>query len=235
MSEGFASTLVNVYVAPGEAYRSIAARPRWEAALLLAMAVGLTFTAVWITKVDPLEFMRTQMEESGGMERIPAERRGEVLVGQAAWFKALAWVAPLFLAPLTYAALAALFYGIYRFFYAADVTFPQSMGIVTWTFAAFGLLSTPLILLVMSLNDDWNVDPQSALHASVGGVLDRAATAPVLYSLASSLDVFSFWILFLLATGYAAAGRLTRRAAAWGVVVPWAAWVLGKAALSAVF
>jgi hypothetical protein len=235
MNDGFLATLAKVYVAPREAYRSIAERPRWPAPLLLAVAVGLTFTAVWITKADPLEFMRAQNAESGLMDRVPAEKRAEVLERQARVVQTFAWVMPLFVAPAMCAAIAGLLLVVYRFFYAAELTFPQSFAIVIWTYLAYKLLASPMAVLVMSLRGDWNIAPESAVQASVAAVLDRASTPKPLYSLAASLDLFSAWVLFLLATGYAAAARLTTAAACWGVVVPWAAWVLGKAALSAVF
>jgi hypothetical protein len=235
MSEGFLATLAGVYVAPGQAFRSIAARPRWEAPLLLAIAIGLAFSAVWITKADPVEFMRAQMEESGGMERIPAEQRAEVLQGQAKWFQAFAWVGPLFFAPLMYAALAGLFLFVYRFFYAAEATFAQSLAVVAWCFAAFGLLLNPLILLVMALKDEWSVDPQSVVQASGAALLDKAATAKPLYALAGSLDLFSFWLIALLSIGYGAVIGKPASAAAWGIVTLWALYVAGKCALAALF
>ena len=37
---GFLGILVDVFVAPGDAFRAVAARPRWEAPLLLAIAIG---------------------------------------------------------------------------------------------------------------------------------------------------------------------------------------------------
>ena len=66
------------------------------------------------------------------MERIPPEQRAAVLHGQAKWFQAYAWVVPLFFAPLAYAALAGLFLFVYRFFYAAEATFAQSLAVVAW-------------------------------------------------------------------------------------------------------
>jgi hypothetical protein len=232
---GFLSTLLDVFVAPGDAFRSIAARPRFLAPIALAVGLGLAFTAIWITKVDPVEFMRQSMEESGAMDRIPAEKRAEVLSTQARVFKAMAWIGPLVFAPLMYAALAGLFYVVFRFFYGADVSFRQSIAVVGWTFAAFSLLTTPLVLLVMSLKGEWNIDPQSAIQASVAGLLDKAMTPKPVYSVAGSLDLFSFWAMALLSIGYAAAMRTRATAAAWGIVIPWACWVLGKAALSALF
>jgi hypothetical protein len=232
---GFLATLVGVYVAPGRAFRSIAARPRWDAPLALSIAVGLTFTAVWISRADPVEFMRTQMVESGAMERIPAEQRAAVLRGQAKWFTAFAWVAPLFVSPLACAAVAGLFYGIYRFFYAADIRYAQSFAVVTWTYAAYKLVAAPLNLLVMALTGEWSVDPESALRANLAALLDRETTAKPLYALAGSFDLLTLWALALLSIGYGAAIGTRASAAAWGVVVPWGLWVLGGAALAAIF
>ena len=235
VSGGFLATLAAIYVAPGRAFRWIAARPRWDAPLALAIAVGLLFTAVWISRADPVEFMRAQMEESGAMDRIPADQRASVLRGQANWLTAFAWVQPLFLGPALCALLALMFFGVYRFFYAADLRFVQSFAVVTWTYAAYKLVSAPLNLLVMALTGEWSVDPESALHANLGALLDRATAAKPLFALASSLDLLTLWVLALLAIGYGAACGLRARAAAWGILVPWGAWVLGGAALAALF
>jgi hypothetical protein len=235
VERGFFAILCDVFVAPGDAFRAVAARPRWEAPLVLAIAVGLAFTAVWMAKADGVEFMRAQMEEAGAMEQIPPEKREAMLQGQAKWMKAFAWVGPLFLAPLGYAALAGLFLFIYRFFYAAEVSYPQSLSVVAWCFAAFGLVMNPLILIVMALKDEWSVDPQSVVQASAASFMEKAASPGALYALASSLDLFSFWLMALLAIGFGAVIRKPALSAAWGIVVPWALYVAGKAALAAVF
>jgi hypothetical protein len=235
MSEGFAATLANVFVAPSEAYASIAERPRWEAPLLAVIVLGLAFAAAWVMKVDAVEFMRAQNEETGMMERVPAEKRAEVLQGQARTVRAFAWIVPLFFAPAMCAALAALFLVVFRFFFAAELSYAQAFGVMVWTYLAYKLVAGPLSLLVMGLRGDWNVPPEAVLQANAAALLDRASTASPLYALAGSLDLFSLWTLFLLSTGYAAACRIRRGAAAWGVVVPWALFVLGKAALAALF
>jgi Yip1-like protein len=232
---GFLSILADVFFAPGDAFREVASRPRWEAPLLLAIALGLAFSAVWISKADPVAFMKTQMEESGGMERIPPEKRAEVLQGQAKWFQAFAWVGPLFFAPIMYAALAGLFLFVYRFFYGAEATFAQSLAVVCWCFAAFGLALNPLILLVMALKDEWSVDPQSVVQASAAALLDKATTSKPLYALAASLDLFSFWLIALLSIGFGAVIRKPAPSAAWGIVILWAVYVAGKCALAALF
>ena len=232
---GFLATLVDVFVAPGDAFRAIAARPHFLAPLLMAIGIGLVFSAVWVTKVDPIEFMKAQMEESGGAERIPVEKRAEVLETQAKFFKVFVWVGPLVFAPLMYAALAGLLLFVYIFFYGAEATFAQSLAVVAWCFAAFGLVLNPLILLVMALKDEWSVDPHSVVQASGAALLDKAATARPLYVLAGSLDLFSFWLIALLSIGYGAVIRKPASSAAWGIVTLWACYVAGKCALAAIF
>lgn len=147
----------------------------------------------------------------------------------------MVWVGPLVFVPLGCLALAGLYLFVFRFLFGGDVTFGQSAAVLAWSFVAVGLITTPLTLLVMALKGDWNVDPRTALQADVSVFLDRAATPKPLYSLAESLDLFSFWILGLLAAGYGVANRKTTAWALAGVVGVWAIYVLGKVGLAAVF
>ena len=175
------------------------------------------------------------MEESGAADRIPAEKRGEVLQTQAKIFRVMAWVGPLLFAPLAYVALAGLFLFVYRFFYAAEITFPQSMAVVAWCMAAFGLVLNPLILLVMALKGEWSVDPHSVIQASGAALVDKAATSRPLYALLGSLDLFAFWLIALLSIGYGAAIGKPARTAAWAVLVLWTLMVAGKVGMAAIF
>ena len=233
MSDG--ALLADVLVAPGHAFREIAARPRFAAPLGLAVFLALVVTVVWIARVDAAEFMRAQLEASGVMERVAAEKRADFLAGQAMVFKRMALLVPLVGVPATYAALAGFFFGVYRFFYAAELSYRQSLAVVAWTAAAFRVVTTPLVLLVMSLRGDWNVDPQEALLASPAALLDRASAPAPLFALAEAFDLFTLWAIVLLSIGYAAVIGARPKAAAWGIVVPWALFVLGKAAVAALF
>jgi Yip1-like protein len=234
-NRGFLATLLDVFIAPGDAFRAIARRPEWVAPFILAVGVGVAFSAIWTQRVDPYQFMKAQMEESGAGDRIPAEKRGDVLRTQAKFFTVFSWIGPLVFAPLAYVALAGLLLFVYRFFYAADVTFPQSMAVVAWCMAAFGLVLNPLILLVMALKGEWNVDPHSVVQASGAALVDKAATSHVLYALLGSLDIFSFWLIALLSIGYAAVLGTRARTAAWPIVALWLVIVLCKCGMAAIF
>jgi hypothetical protein len=65
--------------------------------------------------------------------------------------------------------------------------------------------------------------------------LDKQTTAKPLWALAASLDLFMFWLLFLLASGYGAAAKRGWSWALFGVLVPWALLVILKVGLAFAF
>ena len=232
---GLLATLAGVYVSPGPTLASITARPAFWAPLLVFVAAGALFNAVWLRQLDPREFARTEIEDSPFAGQMSPEQRAEGIERQARIFPFVAWLGPLVLSPLSLLIVALVYLFVFRFFYGADVTFKQSLAIVSWTFLAVALVTMPLTLLVLGLKQDWNVDPRTALQANLSVLLDKGSVPRALYSLAESLDLFSAGALALLSAGYAAASGRRAGQAAVGVAAVWAVYVLGKAALAAVF
>jgi Yip1 domain len=232
---GFFSTLAGVYAAPSETFRGLAARPSFVAPLLAAIALNAAFTFVWMRKADPVELARTQMEESGVFDRFPPERHAEIVQRQARLFPIFAWLGPLVFAPIGILAMAGLFLFIYRFFYASETTFTQSLAVVGWTLFAVGLVTTPLTLLVLALKGEWSVDPRTVIQASPAALFEKGAVPKPVHALLDSIDLFSAWILFLLIAGYAATAKRPLGTAAIGVLVVWGIYVALKVALAAVF
>ena len=97
------------------------------------------------------------------------------------------------------------------------------------------LVTTPLLLLVLQLKGDWNINPQEAIQANLGLLLEKSSAAKPLWALLSSIDVFSLWMIFLLAVGFGVASRKTTGSSIWGVAVPWAIIVLLKVGWAAIF
>jgi hypothetical protein len=232
---GFLATLLGIYFAPGESYRALLKRPIILPALAGLVALNLAFTAVWMGKVDAQEFMKAQMEEQGSWDKIPAESRGEALEQQGKALPYFAWGGAVLGAPIFTLLVAVLYLFIFRFFYASELSFKQSLSMVAVTFLAIGLVTSPLTLLTLFLKDDWTINPQTALQANLGAAVERDDVPKALYALLESLDVFGFWLLGLLAIAYAASSRRSTGAALWGVAAPWALYVAGKVAWHALF
>jgi hypothetical protein len=232
---GFLATLAGVLVTPGTTLRAIVRQPSFWAPLLAFVAASAAFNAVWLRELDPAEFARVQIEDSPLVERLSPEQRAKGIEQEARLFPFRAWLGPLVGWPATLVLVAAVYLFVFRFFYGGDVTFRQSLSIVSWTFLAWALVTLPLTLLVLYLTEDWNVEPGTALQANFTLFLDKASVPRAVYALAESIDLISAWMLALLSVGYGAAiGRRPGQAAV-GVAALWALYVLGKAALSAVF
>jgi hypothetical protein len=232
---GFLQNLIDVYFSPREAFTRIVRAPSFLLPLAAYAVLVLGFTGIWMNKMDAREFMKVQIEESGRADKIPAEQREAIIEQQAKWMPVFAWVmGPVGIA-VTLLVIAGVLMFVYRFFYSSEVTFRQAFAIVTWIFFAVSLVTTPLLLLVLQLKGDWNINPQEAIQANLGLLLDKSSAAKPLWALLSSIDVFSLWMIFLLAVGFGVASRKTTGSAIWGVAVPWALIVLGKVAWAAMF
>jgi hypothetical protein len=234
-AHGFFQSIAGMFFSPREEFASILPRAAFWMPLVCWMALGLLFTTVWTQKVDVREFIRGQIEQSGRADKIPPGQMESVLDTQSKIFKPIAWGSAVLAPPILVLVVGGLYLFVFRFFYGGEVTLGQSMSVVAWSYFTMALETTPLLLLVMSLKGDWNVNPQEAIQANAAMFFERATTAKPLYALASSLDLFSFWVLWLLSSGYGAATRRPTASAAGGVVALWAIYVLGKAAFAAIF
>ena len=232
---GFLQNLIDVYFAPREALGRIVSRPTWVVPVIGATVLALAFTGIWLNRMEPREFMKTQLQESGQWDKLSAEQRENILEQQAKFMPMFAWPAALLGTILTILVVAAALLFIYRFFYAGEVGFKQAVSITSWSMFAVSLVTTPLSLVVMALKEDWNLNPQEVLQANLALLLDKAETAKPLWALATSLDLVSFWLMFLLASGFGVAIKKTTGSALWGVVIPWAIIVAVKVAWNAMF
>jgi len=232
---GFFQNLIDVYFSPREAFTRIVRSPRILAPLVVYVILVLGFTGIWMQKMDPVEFMKTQIEESGRADKIPPDQLAGIIEQQAKMMPIFGWVVgPVFIAIMLLVIAGGLMF-VFRFFYSGEVAFKQALAIVVWVFFAVGLVSTPVTLTVLSLKGDWNINPQDAVQANLGLLLDKATAAKPLWALLTSLDLFSFWMLFLLATGFGVASRKPTGSALWGVGIPWLIIVLCKVGWAAIF
>jgi hypothetical protein len=232
---GFFQNLMDVYFAPREAFGRIVPNPTWVVPLVGYVILGLIFTGIWVNKMEPREFMKTQMQETGQWDKIPAEQREQVLDQQEKFMPIMIWVSGAVGGLIMVLLVSGVLLFIYRFFYAGEVGFRQSMAITSWSFFAVALVTTPLMLVVFALKGDWNLNPQEVLQANLSLLLDKAETAKPLWALATSLDLVSFWLIFLLAAGFGVACKKATGSTLWGVVIPWAVLVAIKVGWAAIF
>ncbi len=232
---GFLQNLGGLYFSPRETFTRIVREGRWLWPAVAYLLLSLAFVGIWTSRMEPREFMKAQLEESGRWDKIPADRRDVILDQQAKMIPIFSWVGAVVGTVLMFVVVGGALLLIYRFLYASEVSFKQALAVVAWSFLAVGLVMTPLVLAVMGLKGDWNMNPQEALQANLSLLLDRSTAARPLWTLLASLDLVTIWQIFLLASGFAVASRKTTGSAVWGVLVPWAIIVMVKVGWSALF
>jgi hypothetical protein len=218
---GFLSNLFGLYFGPKEAFVNIVKKPSFWLPLLLSVIIQVAFTGVWLSKMDMMEFLRNQAESAGKPFQAPPPQAMGFIGGTF-------WAIALLAGPIFCLLSAAVYLFIFRFFYASEVRFKQCMAIITHTFLAVGLITTPLMLIVFSLKGDWNLNPQELIPANPTLLVAKDAVSKWLWALLGSLDLFSFWILFLLSVGFGVAAKRPTSSAFWGVATPWALVVAVK-------
>jgi hypothetical protein len=88
----------------------------------------------------------------------------------------------------------------------------------------------------MFLKSPADFDMRNPLMFNPGAFLDPTTASKGLYSLASSLDLFTIWKLILIGIGIKAAGgrNLSMGGAMTAVFLPWALWVICAAGFAAI-
>jgi hypothetical protein len=232
LSEG--GRFASVILEPKKAFADIVARPRFWVPLLLSILVAVTYTYFASQRIGWERVIRDAMDKSPRTQNIPAEQR-ERIIQQQAKITGIAAYPLAGIAPVAIVMIASAFYlMIFKSFLGADVIFRQIVAIFAYC-SIPGILSSLLAILVMHLKPPDDFDIQNPLAFNLGAWLPEG-TSTALVSLASSIDLFSFWALALLIVGMrVAAPKLSTGAVVAGVLAPWALWVVLKTAWTAIF
>lgn len=233
---GEAGRLVNVFLEPRTAFADIAARPRFWVPLVLLIIFAVGSLSTFSYHVGWGRVMEQQMERNPQVQNMSAEQRAKMEETQARMASVMGYLvpaSPIVAVPFVILVISAVFALVFRVLLAADVSFRQLFAVTTYASLPDLIVSAATIAVVLLKNpDEFNLE--NPLAFNVGAYLDPDTTSKALMSIASSIDLFSFWKLGLLATGIAVAARkLSFSTALAGVTIPWLLWVLVKTGLAA--
>jgi hypothetical protein len=229
------SRITGVFFEPGRAFADIARRPAFIVPLILVMVCALAVTFTFGRHIGWDRMMRQQLEMSSRTANLSAEQKEQAVQMQAKIAPIGGAVAIVIGLPLYYVAAAGVLLGIMAMM-SAKVRFKQVLAVMCYA-SLTGIVSSFLIVVVMFLKDPDQFNLQNPLVFNPAAFMDQQATSKFLYSVASSLDLFSIWTIILVAIGLkAAAGRTISFAGALtAVIIPWAVFVLVKSALAGLF
>jgi hypothetical protein len=191
---------------PSATFRDIAARPRWWPPLVIVIALSLLFSVTFTQRGGWEHFFRQQMETNSRMQSMPADQRAQTMAIQVKVGPYFAYGAAVVGVPFFALVTSGMFLLLFRSLLGADLSFNQVYAICCYSFIPL-IFSSLMALAVMLLKEPDQFDLQNPILTNVGAFLDAVSTPKWLYSLATSVDVFSIWVMVLMATGLSVAAR----------------------------
>jgi hypothetical protein len=222
------SRITGVFFDPKKTFEDIAKRPTWIVPVVLIMIAALAVSMTMSQRIGWERIVRHGMEASSRAQQMTPEQREQGVAMGVKIASIMGYVGILFV-PVVYAIMAGVLL-LMAWILSAGVRFKQVFAVVCYA-SLTGLISSVLTIVVLYLKNPDEINVQNALAFNPGAFMDPDKSK-FLYSLATSLDLFSFWTILLMAVGIkAAAGKkLSFGGAVFAVVLPWAVYVLGKSA-----
>lgn len=221
-------TITGIFFEPGGTFQALRERPRFLVATLLCIIFYSAFQITFMQKVGYERVIREATENGPRAEQMsPEQKEAAIAMQTKPVVKAITFVS----APLVIAIVFAAGAGLYLLgcmLLSKQVTYKQSLAV--WAYSSLPptvlAMVVNLILIFLKSPDDYDIVSASrrGLVRANLSFLSDAKTAPILYTLLGSFDVFAFYGLFLAALGLRKVGKMSS-GSAWSVVL--GIWIFG--------
>ena len=229
MSE--ASRIIGVFVSPGSTFPDIVRRPRWWIPMILIGIMATITSIAYGRHVGWEKVVRQAIERNPRMDQLSAQQREQAIATGTRIASYAGYAAGLNGAVLI-VVVAAVLILLFNVLMAADLKFPSLMGIVGYSYLPF-LISGALTLVVMFMKDPEDFDIQRPLAFNLGAFLPDSTPRWAIVG-AGSFDLFSFWVIALMAIGISSSvRRISFTKAFVTILFPWALVVTLRVTLAA--
>ena len=232
MSEG--SRLLGVFFEPGKTFADIAERPRWLVPLLIGILSAVLLIYLFNRHVGWESSLERAMDNNRFVQQLTPEQRQTAFDRQLRLLPVFSYLGAILGFPITLLLAAGLATVIIRGLLGTPIRFVQAFAAMAYAFLP-RVIYAGLSISVMFLKTPDEFDLQNAFASNPGAFMDPQKSSRFLYTVASQLDVFSIWVILLMAVGLKAAGgkRLSFGGALFAVVLPWAVYVLVRGGVAA--
>ncbi|MBE0660254.1 MAG: YIP1 family protein [Bryobacteraceae bacterium] len=233
LSEG--QRLTGVFHSPGAVFGDIAKYGKWIIPLLIMVVISLGVVAAIQSRV-PVDLMIAKiMETNERMQQMSAEQRDAVIAQQTKIIPIGMYAGALLgSAVILFIAAGALLF-IFNLLMDGKLKYKNALNIYSYAMLPPGIVGSLVMMLVLYLKAPDEIDIQNPLAFNAGAFLP-VTSAAWLRSMMGSLDLFTFWTIFLLAVGFARAiPKMTTGRAFGAILIPWFLWVLVKTGWAAMF
>lgn len=228
--------LQGVILEPRAAFREIDRRPNWLLPLLLLTLLSISAWFVFVQRIGLETMALAELQESAQWEQMTPEAREHALAMSTGTLMQVIGYVPVTIGPaiLLLVVSAAFFLG----FSLTGTNAPPFRKLVSVsTHAIFGykLISTILTLAVLFVaKDPQRLNLNNLVQTNLA-FLANAKETPVLASFLGSMDLLTFYAIYLLSLGNSVISRKSLGFNLTLTTVLWALYVAGKVAITAMW
>lgn len=227
--------VVDTFVAPSKTFTDLRRSANWLVPWLLVGLASVALVMVVDKKIGIQKAAENQLalqpKRAEQLDKLPPEKRAEQMETIVKFTRILAYASPVSLL-IVFAIIAAVLLGSFNFGFGAELTFNQCLAVCMYA-SLPGILKALIAILAIAVGGGEAFTFQNPVASNLSGLVDP--TSHFLYSIATSIDIFTIWTLALTGIGISCLTKV-KRGTCLGVVFGW--WVilvLGGAALAAAF
>ena len=228
--------VIDTFVAPSKTFTDIRQNTSWWVPWLLMSIFGLSMVFVVDKKLgmdtayeNQLRLSPKQMDK---IDQLPPDQKANALKLGANITRYFSYGSPL-LTIVIVGIMAAVLMATFNFGFGTQVKFMQAMAISMYAFLPT-IIKSLIAIAVVSAGAAEGFTFQNPVASNLSGLVDPSSSH-FLYSVLSSIDIFTIWTLILTGIGYSCVTKVKRGTALGVIFAWWAVIALVGAGLGALF
>ena len=227
--------VVDTFIAPSKTFSDLRRSANWFVPWLLLAIASVALVVVVDQKLGMVKVVENQLamqpKQAAQLEKLSPEQRASQMQTIIRFNRVIAYAYPVVIV-IVLAIIAAVLLGSFNFGFGAELTFSQCLAVCMYA-SLPGILKVLIAILAIAVGGGEAFTFQNPVASNLSGLVDPSSH--FLYSIATSIDVFTIWTLVLTGVGISCLTKL-KRGTCLGVVFGWwAILVLGGAAIAAAF
>ncbi len=215
--------VVDTFIAPRKTFSDIRRSATWWVPWILLAITSLAMVTVVDKKLGMEKVVENQMalspKQAEKLDQLPPDQRAAQMQTIVKFNRVISYVYPVVLLIIV-AIMAAVLLGTFNLAFGAQLSFNQCMAISMYA-SLPGIIKALIAILAISVGGGEGFTFQNPVASNLGGLVDPSSH--FLYSIMTSLDLFTIWILILTGLGYACVTKL-KLGTCMGVVFGW--WIV---------
>ena len=220
-----ASTLTGIFFEPTSVFRNLRAHPQWLAALLIIGVLNAAYITVFTRRLTPeriVNFTADKLAETPLFAQAAEQARTQGLAQAKAVTFQVGAAVKAFASPFFGVAFIAALCLLGVLVFGGRMHYWQSFAVVAYVNLAFVVIEKVISFVILFIKSPEDIHPllgQETLVTDNLGFFVAAKDHPILFVIATSIGVLSFYRLWLTATGLREGGYKVSKGAGWGVAL----------------